>query len=377
MNDYLGNQLGDSRGFGSRRFGSLGFGSRFAHRALCFWYQSLGTSRALGSRAYRIGHFVEELPGATTIIGSRLPLDRLGGTRVLSCLRPLVNASTERTLAALARRGVTLVADFDDLLFAGPVSGVPETLLRRSGFLSSEPVHARYARALEVFDRFTVSTAALAERLADIRPGAAITVVPNGLSRSWVNEGLALSRGYEPGQARVIRYFAGSPTHDCDLATIAAPLAAFLHRYPEVRLEVVGFCNLDLSAFPAERVTRVARVPFRALPELYASAWVALAPLAQSEYNACRSANKVLEAGVFGCPCLASPNGDVERHVAAGARVLVCREEVDWYDALARLLDEEERMAVGQSLQSYALRHGMAAQSVRRFREVFLGEAQA
>src|SRR5690606_15776087 len=134
----------------------------------------------------------------------------------LSVLRPLLTPLLARQLHALRRRQVHLVADYDDLLFAGAVSGLPPSV-------SSERL-VGYSAALSAFDRFTVSTHALARWLRRLEPRAKVSVVHNGLSDSWVRQGSALYPAWRPGDDLVVRYLVGSPSHDRDFQSIAAPL---------------------------------------------------------------------------------------------------------------------------------------------------------
>jgi glycosyltransferase involved in cell wall biosynthesis len=294
------------------------------------------------------------------VIDPRLPAQVARQCRTLTCLRPLFTLELQRTLGRLQAEGVTLIGEYDDLLFAGEVSGLPESV---GGGLVGADRRARfaaYAEGLNVFDAFTVSTRALAVELQRRAPQARVTVVPNGLSETWLTQGRALYRRFQPGDPKVIRYFAGSPSHDRDFAGIIEPLARFLDQHRDVRLEVVGPLKFDGSRFPNGSVAALRSVSYDILPGLLASTWVNLAPLEPTAYNDCKSALKVLESGAFECPTLASPCDDVLRHVELGAPTVVCRSPDDWYSGLDTMLDLRWRAEHGQAIAEHVRVHGMA-----------------
>jgi glycosyltransferase involved in cell wall biosynthesis len=326
----------------------------------CFWYGSVNVARAAASCQYRIGNFVELMSGAEVVIAPTLPSSVYVGMRAVCCIRPLVTPSVARTLNALRKHGVELVADFDDLLFAGQVAGLPGSV---GGSRSAEEVSRRlagYRAALSAFDVLTVSTRALAARASALAV-APVHVVPTGLSARWVEQGRALYRAWQPGDARLIRYFAGSPSHDQDLASIAQPLNRFLVDHPDVQLELVGPVVIDQQAFPPGQVRSVRSIPYADLPPLLSSTWVNLMPLRETEFNEC---SKFLEASAFHCPTIGSPNGDLARHQQLGGPVIECWSHHDWYDALQSLLVDERRMKLGRAAAEYVLRHGMASSAV-------------
>jgi hypothetical protein len=302
--------------------------------------------------------------GIDVVIAGRLPSRLAAQCHTVFCVRPLVTPELKQVLGRLQARGVTLVADYDDLLFAGDVSGLPESAGGALGAVEKRARLAAYASALNVFEQFTVSTRALAAQLMRLAPDARITVVPNGVSEAWVAQGRALYRPYRAGDPKVIRYFAGSPSHDRDFASITEPLARFLEAHQMVRLEVVGPVTFDHRKFPSGRVAALPSVSYDSLPGMLASTWVNLAPLELTAFNECKSALKVLESGAFECPTLATPSDDVLRHSELGAPTLLCRTADDWYDGLVALLDPGRRAEYGQGIAAHVAAHGMARSSL-------------
>jgi glycosyltransferase involved in cell wall biosynthesis len=337
---------------------------RLPARRVCFWYQALDVAKATASCRYRMSNLCELLTGAEIVVKRELPRQIRARVATVCMSRPLVTPPLLAELAALREGGVRLVADFDDLLFAGRVSGLPGSV---GGVTSAALLDARlegYAAALTAFDAFTVSTRPLRDHVLQRLPAAKVAVVPNGLSEAWVRQGRALYDAFQPGDPLTIRYFAGSPSHDEDFAAVAPPIRRFLIDHPEVRLELVGSIRADLSGFPEGRVALLPPVPYETLPMLIATSWVNIAPLCSSEYAESKSALKLLEAAAFGCPTLASANDDVRRHHGQGAPVRLCETAEDWQCELLRMLDPSQRMELGYAARRYADEHGMAHRSL-------------
>ncbi len=346
-------------------------------RRVCFWYQALDVAKATASCRYRINNLCELLSGTDIVVKRELPRQIRARVATVCMIRPLVTPALLAELAALRNAGVRLIADFDDLLFAGPVTGLPGSV---GGATSAALLDARlegYAAALTAFDAFTVSTRPLHDQVLQRVPAAKVAVVPNGLSEAWVRQGRALYDAFQPGDPLIIRYFAGSPSHDEDFATVVEPIRRFLIDHPEVRLELVGSIRADLSMFPAGRAALLPAVPYEALPRLIAKSWVNIAPLCSSEYAEGKSALKVLEAAAFGCPTLASANDDVRRHHAQGAPVRLCETAQDWQRELLRALDPSQRMELGHAARRYADEHAMARSSLDAWQALVLEGARA
>jgi glycosyltransferase involved in cell wall biosynthesis len=340
-------------------------GGSLRGRGLVFWYQATRVARAAGSCRYRIGNLTELIRGATAVIdaspGSRVFRD----ARVVVMLRPYLDTEDTALLQGLRKRGVRLVADFDDLLFDGDPDQWPQVqskLLDRAECLLRRD---RYRSALAQFSAFTVSTPHLAERLRQILPEADVAVIPNGVSPLWLRQGRATCRPWQPGDPRIIRYLVGSPSHDADFAVVGEPLAAFLREHRDVGLEIVGPLRVPGQLFPPGQISRMDPVPYGEFAQILASSWVTLAPLVATEFNRCRSAIKFLESAAFGAPCIASPSSDMLRHVGGG--VILAETAHDWYAALGRLRDDAQRMQLSARGRSHVEQHGTAEQSVSAF----------
>jgi glycosyltransferase involved in cell wall biosynthesis len=139
-----------------------------------------------------------------------------------------------------------------------------------------------------------------------------------------------------PTESRAITYFPGTRGHNADFAMIAGAVQHFLANHPEWHLLVAGPLEFKLDVAP-HRVRRLERVDFERYHEIVQRGAINLAPLEDSPFNRCKSALKIMEAGFFGIPSVASPIPDAERFAGDGVEFASSTEE--WLGALARLAD--------------------------------------
>lgn len=129
-------------------------------------------------------------------------------------------------------------------------------------------------------------------------------------------------------------------------------LAGYDHQY--------GVGNVNSSWLKMLGVVKQAK-EYSTLPKLdievymdvYNYADVALAPLENNPFNACKSNLKILEAGCKGIPIICS---DVEPYTldAECRGVILCSTPKDWYDAIKRLMNNKElREELGRELGMY------------------------
>ncbi len=314
-----------------------------------------------------MGHLAELLQGLTTMVDAAPSAGAFRGASLLVVVRPCLDGRARRRLGALRARGVRLVADFDDLLFDGNAAEFPRVHRGELELAAAERLIAQYRDGLQEFDAFTVSTTALADRLRELLADPLVLHVPNGVSPFWVEQGRKLYRPWQPGDPKAIRYFAGSPSHDEDFKVVTGALAEFLRSRPDVALEIVGPVALDGAEIPGERVAYLDAVPFWELPRLLGSSWVTIAPLADTAFAACKSANKFLESAAFGAPCVATPNGDMLRHAAGG--VMLAGSEREWVQTLESLCDDARRMELGRQGMDYVDAHGTSLETAQAFTE--------
>jgi hypothetical protein len=251
--------------------------------------------------------------------------------------RPRVSFALWRLVRRLRSQQVRLVADVDDLVFdESSAAFSPAVLNGRVPLWLQRRRFREHRGALRWFDQITTSTETLARYLRECCPGKPVTVLHNAVHWHWRRAAqLADERQRVPG---LITYLPGTRSHDRDFALIREPLSRFLRTHPDVRLRVTGPVEFRLDA-PAAQVVHGPRVPFAGYEHQFQEAWVNLAPLEDTPFNACKSALKALEAGYWGVPTICSPNPDYARFATAGA-LIACTPE-DWLARLEQLLDAD------------------------------------
>ena len=137
-----------------------------------------------------------------------------------------------------------------------------------------------------------------------------------------------------PTESRALTYFPGTRGHNADFAMIAGAVQRFLASHPEWHLLVAGPLEFELDVAP-HRIRRLERVDFERYHEIVQRGAINLAPLEDSPFNRCKSALKIMEAGFFGIPSVASPIPDAARFAGDGVEFTTTSE--GWLGALTRL----------------------------------------
>jgi glycosyltransferase involved in cell wall biosynthesis len=299
---------------------------------------------------YNVVHWAEQL--ATRGIAStawsasdpRLAQD-LDAHDVLVLYRVADSAWVRHLLATAGALGRPTVFAVDDLI-VDPDLGDPPLLRTRSAeerALWHEGVR-RYRRTLDACDALLATS----EPIAALGRAAG---KPTHLQRCGLGAAeLALGAAAAAApRAATIRfgYFAGTPTHDADLAAIAPALADLLRARRDVELLLVGPVALpaELEALRA-RIIRRPRVPWPELPALVAGCTASLAPLASQEpFAAAKGAVKYLEAAAVGVPVIASPIDAFRDAVRDGVTGILAADGDGWCAALGALADDPARAA--------------------------------
>jgi GT2 family glycosyltransferase/glycosyltransferase involved in cell wall biosynthesis len=298
-------------------------------------------------------------------------------------------AAAAALLAHAARTRAPFIFDLDDNLVELPADH-PES--ERLG-PKAETVAALLAGA----DRVHVSTAALAARLAPfIRGGMShIQVIPNGLDeRLWsgpADAGAALPRalataGVVAGPVRIL--YMGTATHGADLDLVLPALIRLHETFGDRiaidlvgivgegalppcirRVEVPARAGLSYPAFVAWLTDRQRRQPWS----------IGIAPLADTPFNRCKSAVKMLDYAALGLATVVSDmpayrdpayadfaqSLDAEGALAGG---YLARDAAQWFHGVARLVRRPDlRLAMAQRGHAAWRRQGtLAAQAEAR-----------
>lgn len=223
--------------------------------------------------------------------------------------------SVEAFVREARSRGKQVVVDVDDLVIHERY-GPELPILRGYSELGRElyvQQLRRIGQVLELVDRATAATATLAGELRRCFPHLQVEVVKNVASRAMVERSDA-ARAAVPDVAEdgtvTFGYFAGTRTHDADLATIAPALAALFAARSQVRVLLVGEVAVPAELAPfADRIERRPAVPWPELPALLRRADVHLVPLVDALFTACKSELKWVEAALVGRPVIAAAVG--------------------------------------------------------------------
>ncbi|HYG05372.1 MAG TPA: glycosyltransferase [Stenotrophomonas sp.] len=247
-------------------------------------------------------------------------------------------------IAAMPRHSRALkVYELDDYLLELP---------RRSAHRAQLPADIRRAlpRALSLVDRLVVSTPALADALTGLHPD--IRIARNRLPRGWWMRLPQLRRNVGP-RPRV--GWAGGISHGGDLEMIAEVVRTLAD---EVDWVFMGLCPPALQRHVREfhPGVEIAHYP-RALARLHLD--LAIAPLEDNRFNACKSNLRLLEYGACAVPVVAS---DIEPYRGDLPVVRVRNRPRDWVAAIReQLADAEARAAAGDALREAVWKDWMLA----------------
>ncbi|WP_017347075.1 glycosyltransferase [Pantoea sp. A4] len=182
-------------------------------------------------------------------------------------------------------------------------------------------------KTLRFFDRFVVSTSPLAEALADMHSN--IRVVNNRLPVAWWGSLHSLrNQGRKPRIG-----WAGGSSHTGDLEMIADVVKAFAG---EVEWVFLGMCPPKLRPYVHELH---AAVDIRLYPQKLASLNLdlALAPVEDNLFNACKSNLRLMEYGACAIPVVCS---DVACYQGDLPVTRVKNRFSDWRNAIRMHLDD-------------------------------------
>lgn len=310
--------------------------------SICFISETGRTERPLldPSVRYRCYHPAEVLAGqgsfSSVYSAANFYKDPNFDYDVYVFHRPnLARKNFRAVLGQLRRAGKVLIADYDDLIF-GDEGIALQSSAAKNGTLTPERAIAAFASnlaGLRQFDKVTTSTAPLAQRVKESNPDADVHVVPNIIPPSMLSVHGELETYLAPRPHTAIGYFAGTRSHDRDFPVVADALHRVLMENPDFTLMVVGPVVVPPALAALPNVSTAPAVNFLQLPGLMMHCSTVIAPLEMSEFNACKSRVKFLEAALTGCRLLGSPIPDMQ---AIGSESLELMESLDdWYEALS------------------------------------------
>jgi len=313
---------------------------------------------------YRCQNLAEALTGLglEAICHHRTILEKNGAADILVFHRPRATWSWRRWRKRVASTsGRHSVAEVDDLVFDPAMAAhSPAVRNRHKTLWGTRRLFAGNHAALASFKRISTSTEPLAEHVRRCFPGVEAEVFPNCVPGSW----RSLPIPSAAPRSRALTYFPGTRGHNADFAMIAGPVRQFLLEHPDWHLLVAGPLDIKLDV-PPHQVRRLERVDFDRYHEIVQSGTINLAPLEESPFNRCKSALKIMEAGFFGIPTVATPIPDARRFAGEGVEFATSPNE--WLDALRSLASSHlnampwrerlrERIVLNASIEKEAAR---------------------
>ncbi len=246
---------------------------------------------------------------------------------------------TEMIRYEARRLGLPIMYDIDDPLFSisayetyGNMGALDPAM--KAHFLSEAP---KYLAMMNGADLISVSTPQLAQH------ARLFTKRPVHVRRNFADE-VTLSAGALAMEGRAahdgvfrVGFASGSQGHEIDLASIFAPLEAFMAESDSRRLVLLGHFNLDL--LPSALRERAEVKPFTTY-EAYlgqlAQVDCAVMPLCDDTFNRCKSAVRLIDAASVGVPSIVSPVGDLPSLIEQGKTGFVAKNQSEWLTALRR-----------------------------------------
>lgn len=269
-----------------------------------------------------------------------IPISDFYGTDLMVFQRQVHPLNYEKMVAA-QRQGIKCVYELDD-----DILNIPPDFVEPYNFYAKEEVRGQVVKFLRTCDAITVSTYTLALSLKTIvGPDKPIYVVPNFIDMDKWDTAHAI-RQTERHDCITIGWMA-SKSHKIDVAQVSHDLERIMADYQNVNISLIGW--IDTTDLPWAkqyngRVKMSAWVDISMLPMAMKDFDIGLAPLADNQFNRCKSNLKFQSLGALGIPCVASPLPPYENIVSGRDGVLV--EGDDWYGAIAGLLDDKEKRAL-------------------------------
>lgn len=243
------------------------------------------------------------------------------------------------------RRAVPVLFHLDDWMF-----GLPEALGPRYTARYNQGYRHQLDNMLCSCDGVLASTAPLAELLRQRHPGVQVWqsqgVIWQAFQGPWSQPKAWLSRARRRWRQRgqVLVGYAGSSSHERDLATLLPALMALMSRCPQVRFETFGL------AIPTELAQRwPTRVGSYGYTRDYASyqktlfelGWdIGLCPLVDDDFNRAKTATKLLEYSACSIPALCADLPPYRDLLGEDNALLA---PSDWMDQLPQWVETPQR----------------------------------
>ncbi|NEU12667.1 glycosyltransferase [Methylobacterium sp. BTF04] len=240
--------------------------------------------------------------------------------------------------------GIPTVYEIDDLLFdpahyPDPFESFEEAITKQE-YIDLQNGVPLFRYALQQCDMGLASTPALAEAMQPLVRSGICHVLRNGLDQRNVPFLAARPAVLTPSHVTIF-YGSGTKAHNRDFTELAGPaLLEILDRYPQVRLVIAGYLNLDGAFRPF--ANRVRQLGFTANVEAYwevlSAIDINLAVLASTPMSDAKSEIKWLEAAMCGVASIVSATRTYREVLTNGEDALLVTTPEEWVRALDSLV---------------------------------------
>ncbi|MCX7897465.1 MAG: methyltransferase domain-containing protein [Rhodocyclaceae bacterium] len=248
-----------------------------------------------------------------------------------------------------------LVFELDDLITQVPLESYHKSHMPKD-------IAKRLRQGLALCDRFIVTTEPLKEAYRTLIDD--IRVVPNRIDiEKWGHLTPRRRAGRKPRVG-----WAGGISHGGDLALV---IDLIKETAQEVEWVFLGMVREEFRAYLSEAHAGV-DTPLYPAKLASLNLDLAIAPIAENEFNDCKSNLKLLEYGILGYPVIASDFGPYRRSRDFPGVTLVRNRHKDWLAALrAHIHDLDECARRGDALRAHVLRHWILQDHLEEWRSAW------
>lgn len=170
----------------------------------------------------------------------------------------------------------------------------------------------------------------------------------------------------------VLGYFSGSNTHKSDLNLALNDLKGAFQVYPNLKMNIVGYMELDGYMEKLKERGRIRMLPFQNFIDLQkcmAEVDINLIPLVNSTFANSKSELKFFEAGIVGTISCASPTYVYRECIQDGINGYLCEED-QWFTTISRLCEEGIEESVVEAARQYSIENYAYFNQVNKIEQV-------
>ncbi len=171
------------------------------------------------------------------------------------------------------------------------------------------------------------------------------SVIPNFLNEEQISVSNKLCAQKKANMGNLknklfsLGYFSGTPSHINDFLIVYKEIMELLHKYDDIRLDVVGFMEFPVEIQPlikTGRVTFTHLVDFVELQRLIAQVDVNIVPLVRNDFTNCKSELKFFEAAIVDTITVATPTYTYKNSIEHGVTGYLCNQG-EWYGCIENI----------------------------------------